>query len=360
MVQTDFFIFRLKIRIKKVIRQCKTCTIYRQQPCTQIMAPLPPKRCNLSIPFQIIGKDFAGPFDLKASTLRNSPYVKGYVSVFVCFSTKAIHLEPCSKLSSATFEAAFSRFVGRRGLPQRVVTDNGRNFLGCSRVLEEEFSAFIKSAAQDIAHKYITQGFQWSFIPPHAPHMGGLWEAAVKSFKFHFKRVARSQRYTYEEFATLLARIEGVFNSRPISAISEDPADLTALTPGHFLRGAPLMAFPEQNYQSISLINRWEKLKAIHHNFSIRCKEDYLKSLHKRYKWKTNSHSIKIGDLVVVMDDLLPPHDWRLGRIVKTFPGLDNNISAADVRVAKAIIAIPVVKLCLLPIDNENETTCRV
>ncbi|XP_046803755.1 uncharacterized protein LOC124419188 [Lucilia cuprina] len=197
------------------------------------MAPLPPERCNLSLPFQITGIDFAGRFDLKTSSLRKSPYVKGYASVFVCFSTKAIHLEPCSDLSSAAFQAVFSRFVGRRGLPQRVVTDNGRNFLGCSRAIEVEFSAFVENAAHDIAQKYITHGFEWKFIPPHAPHMRGLWEATVKSFKYHFKRVAGSHKFTYEELATVLARIEGVLNSRPISALSEDPTGLTALTPDY-------------------------------------------------------------------------------------------------------------------------------
>lgn len=100
MVQTEFYISRLKIRVKKVIRHCMNCIIFKQRHCSQIMAPLPPDRCNLSVPFQTTGTDFAGPFDLKTSSLRNAPYIKGYVSVFVCFSTKAIHLEACSDLSS--------------------------------------------------------------------------------------------------------------------------------------------------------------------------------------------------------------------------------------------------------------------
>ena len=350
MAQTEFFISKLKPRIKKILRHCKICLVYRQQAAHQIMAPLPSDRANLSSPFQITGIDFAGPFEVKSSPIRKVPYFKSYVSVFVCFSTKAIHLEPCSELSSAAFQATFSRFVGRRGLPQRVVTDNGKNFLGASRILEEEFSTFVKTIAQDIAQKYITHGFEWKFIPPHAPHMGGLWEAAVKSFKQHFKRVVGAQKFSFEEFATLLTRIEGVLNSRPISALSEDPMDLTALTPGHFLRGAPLLAFPEQTFHDMSVVNRWEKLKAIHHQFSIRWKNDYLKSLHKRYKWKDSTPNLSIGDLVVVMDDLLPPHDWRLGRIEKIFPGSDGKVRTANVRISTGIITRPIVKLCHLPL----------
>ncbi|XP_065356330.1 uncharacterized protein LOC135950724 [Calliphora vicina] len=251
MVQTEYYISRLKSRVKKIIRHCKTCIIYKQKPCTQIMAPLPPDRCNLSIPFQTTGIDFAGPFELKSSTLRNAALVKGYVSVFVCFSTKAIHLEVCSDLSTAAFRAAFSRFVGRRGLPFRIYSDNGRNFVGASRQLKREFDAFINTASTDIAQKYVTHGLEWIFIPPHAPHMGGLWEAAVKSFKFHLKRVAGAYKFNFEEFATILTQIEGILNSRPISAMSEDPTDLSALTPGHFLRGAPITKTSSKKPSSI-------------------------------------------------------------------------------------------------------------
>ncbi|XP_075150364.1 uncharacterized protein LOC142224476 [Haematobia irritans] len=126
------------------------------------------------------------------------------------------------------------------------------------------------------------------------------------------------------------ARIEGVLNSRPISALSEDPTDLTALTPGHFLRGSPLMALPEPLSSNISLINRWLKLKAIHHQFSVRWKQDYLKSLQKRYKWKNSLPNLKNGDMVIVMDDLLPPSEWCLGRIEKTYMGSDSNVRVAD------------------------------
>ncbi|XP_075150700.1 uncharacterized protein LOC142224800 [Haematobia irritans] len=353
MVQTEFYISRLKPRVKAIIHKCRTCVIFKQKSCSQIMAPLPSVRCELSPPFNITGVDFAGPFELKSSTLKRAPIIKSYVSIFVCFTTKAIHLEPCSELSSLAFEAAFTRFVGRRGLPHRVVSDNGRNFIGASRKLLKEFSAFVKSTASDISKKYSTHGFEWQFIPPHAPHMGGLWESAVKSFKHHFKRIAGAHKFTFEQFATILARIEGILNSRPISAVSEDPSDLKALTPGHFLKGSPIMSFPETPSQNLSLLNRWTKLKALHHQFAIRWKEDYLKSLHKRYKWKNSGPNLKIGDLVVVMDDLLPPSDWRLGRIVNTHHGSDNNIRVADIKVASGIITRPIVKLCYLPLLDQ-------
>ncbi|XP_046812041.1 uncharacterized protein LOC124421223, partial [Lucilia cuprina] len=197
------------------------------------------------------------------------------------------------------------------------MSDNGTNFVGAERTLRLEYENFIKNASEDIAANYASRGFQWSFIPPNAPHMGGLWEAGVKSFKSHFKKITQNSKYTFEEFTTLLTRIESVLNSRPLSPMSDDPNELLALTPGHFLRGAPLLSLPEAPMETLTLRDRWEKLKFIHHQFAQRWKDEYLKELQKRYKWQNSEENLCVGQLVVVKDDLLPPNEWRLGRVVK-------------------------------------------
>ncbi|KAF0705087.1 Integrase catalytic domain-containing protein, partial [Aphis craccivora] len=53
---------------------------------------------------------------------------------------------------------------------------------------------------------------RWHFNPPAAPHFGGLWEAAVKSMKTHFKRVIGTQLLTFEEMCTITQRIESILN----------------------------------------------------------------------------------------------------------------------------------------------------
>ncbi|XP_049301851.1 uncharacterized protein LOC125775371 [Bactrocera dorsalis] len=276
MVRQEFYIPQLKPQIKRTIFMCKQCTIYKHKMRTQIMAALPPERCNYALPFTITGVDFAGPFQIKASMLRSSSFRKAYVTVFVCFTTKAVHLELCSDLTTAAFLAAFARFVGRRGIPLKIMSDNGKNFVGAQRATEKEFLQFMKEVSPEIVKKYASQGIDWQFIPPCSPHMGGLWESAVKSFKSHLKKTAGNHKFNYEEFTTLLTRIEAVLNSRPISPLSQDPSDFTALTPGHFLKGAPILAIPEPGVESLSILNRWERIKILHHDFSRRWKEDYI------------------------------------------------------------------------------------
>lgn len=355
MVRYQFYIPALKRAVKKCINKCLICVRFKQRFLSQIMATLPPERSTFSLPFTYTGIDFAGPFQIKAGHLRNSPYMKGYAVIFVCFSTRAIHLESCSSLSSNAFLAAFDRFIGRRGLPKLLMSDNGTNFVGASKTLLAEYATFLKESSKDISNRYAVHGFEWKFIPPSAPQMRGLWEAGVKSFKLHFKKVAGNHKFNFEEFSTLLARIEGVLNSRPLSPVNEDPTDLNVLTPGHFLRGAPIIAYPEMPTDDlkISLLNRWEKLKALHHQLAHRWKVDYLQELHKRYKWRYPKRELCVGDFVIVKDEVLPPNEWRMGRVESVYPGSDQKVRVAEVRTESGLITRQIVKLCWLPISDK-------
>lgn len=184
--------------------------------------------------------------------------------------------------------------------------------------------------------------------------MGGLWESGVKSFKLHFRKIAGSSKYTFEEFQTLLSRIESCLNSRPLSPISQDPSDFAALTPGHFLIGTPILAPVDPNFREAptSLVNRWQRLKAVHQHFCIRWKDEYLKELHKRHKWQKPTDNLNENMLVVIRDENLPPNSWRLGRICKVYSGSDKRVRVADILTERGTITRPITKLVVLP--NEN------
>ncbi|XP_075156671.1 uncharacterized protein LOC142229953 [Haematobia irritans] len=139
-IRQGYYIPKLRNAIRKCVRTCRTCTVYKHKFQEQLMADLPQERVKFSLPFTYTGVDFAGPFTIKSSPLKNAKLLKGYAAVFVCFSTRSVHLETCSDLSTDAFLAAFSRFVGRRGLPKTIFSDNGRNFVGANRKLLHEHS----------------------------------------------------------------------------------------------------------------------------------------------------------------------------------------------------------------------------
>jgi len=106
---------------------------------SQMMGSFPKERVSFSRPFTYTGMDYSGPSDIQNYTGRACLITKGYVLVFVCFSTEAIHLEPTSDLTAEKFLGAFARFVSRRGCPRQVQFDNGKTFVGASTVLSRDF-----------------------------------------------------------------------------------------------------------------------------------------------------------------------------------------------------------------------------
>ncbi|XP_043862004.1 uncharacterized protein LOC122756464 [Drosophila santomea] len=224
LIRSKFWIPKLKMLVKRTIHSCRVCVIHKKRLQTQLMGNLPRARSTFSRPFTHTGVDFAGPFDVKSYVGRACKITKGYVCVFVCFTTRAIHLEATSDLTTEKFLAAFSRFFARRGCPQHVYSDNGKTFVGASTSLSKDF---IEATRTSVLSQHSLQNVSWHFNPPGAPHMGGLWEAGVKSFKSHFYKYTAAGKYTFEELTTLLAKIEACLNSRPISPMSEDPRTLS-------------------------------------------------------------------------------------------------------------------------------------
>ncbi|XP_041675091.1 uncharacterized protein LOC121530272 [Drosophila eugracilis] len=222
LIRAKLWIPRVRNLVKSVVYAYKVCVIHKKKLQTQLMGELPKERTSFSRPFTYTGGDYAGPFEIKNYTGRACLITKGYVLVFVCFSTPG------------------------EDAPIKCITSS---FSGISFLRE----------------------------PPHGRPVGGrrqeLQDLVLQVF------------YTFEELATLLARIEACLNSRPLAPMSEDPADLMALSPGHFLVGGPLLVTvePELKGDTTSIINRWQHLKALQQQFRLRWKEEYLKELHKGY-----------------------------------------------------------------------------
>ena len=322
---------------------CKQCIVCRKAAATvdnQIMGQLPVDRITPSPPFTNTGLDFAGPFILKKGHTRHPVLVKAYLLLLVCFSTKDVHIEVVSDLTSEAFLAALKRFISRRGAPQNIHSDNGSNFIGAKKDLEELYGKMSSKEMHNAVHSYLlTYHVQWHTIPERAPHFGGLWEAAVKSTKHHLKRVVGKQKLTYEEMATVSCQVEVCLNSRPLGLLtSHSPDGMVPLTPGHFLIGRPLQYYPETViHADPSLLQRWELCQALTQQFWRRWSQEYLQQLQRSSKWHKQSPNLKEGDLVMMTDGKVFQAQWTMGKIVATYPGKDGVVRAVDV-MTKTII----------------------
>ncbi|XP_038210263.1 uncharacterized protein LOC119831089 [Zerene cesonia] len=319
------------------------------------MGQLPSCRVTPARPFRNCGVDFAGPVNIRTAKGRGHHSYKGYICVFVCMVTKAIHLEAISDLSAQGFIAGFKRLVARRGSVANMWSDNGTNFVGAAKELRHLVAIEQSSAAVEIREWIGNQGTNWHFIPPHAPNFGGLWEAGVKSTKNHLRRVIGDSTLTYEEMSTVLAQIEACLNSRPLSLIPDNHNDPMPLTLGHFLVGEPLLSVPDRNYEdsNMTTLKRWQVTQRMVQCFWRRWSSEYLTHLLQRHKWTKQTPEPNVGDIVLVKEDGLPPARWLLGRIISKHPGSDNLTRVVTLRCSGSLIKRPTSKLCILPIDTD-------
>lgn len=342
--------------VKGVIRQCITCFKTHPRPATQLMGDLPKERLTVARPFLNVGIDFGGPFRLKPSSHRSNVILKGYLAVFVCMTTRAVPLELVSSLTAEDFLQALRRFISRRGIPEVIFSDNATNFQGTNNKLKELYKFFTDNKTKASIDRHLSNNeIKWKFIPARSPHWGGIWEAAVKSSKHHIVRVIGETLMTFEQFTTILTEIEAILNSRPLCPLSSDPTDLTCLTPGHFLIGAPMMALPVRDHSEIpeNRLNRWMRCVQIRQHFWKRWSVEYISHLQKRTKWLNPNENLKEGDLVLLVDEGSPPLRWPLARIVHVLPGRDERVRAVRVRTQDGEFIRAITKVCPLPdIDN--------
>ncbi|GFV96520.1 integrase catalytic domain-containing protein [Trichonephila clavipes] len=314
-------------------RRQAICCRYQATTSKQLMGDLPTHRVTPSRPFSVFGVDYAGPINILRYRGRGAKTTKGYI-------------------------ALFKRFSARRGAPKHIYCDNGTTFVGARRKLQEIFKFVSKLNENEHFCYFLSQvNIEWHFFsPPVSLHFGGLWEAGVKSIKYHLKRVIGNTNVTFEEFSTLLTQVEAILNSRPLVSLDcdNDPDSLNTLTPSHFLIGEVITSSPEHtNDDKLSLRSRWDIVQKMKLGFWRKWKIDYLSNLQNRTKWKSPNNNFKVGEIVIIKEDNIPPATWPLGKLIETHPGKDGVVRVVTLRTVKGRLKRPIHKLCKLPLHQE-------
>lgn len=336
---------------RKITRQCVICTRFRGKTMEPLMGHLPASRVTRNYPFQLCGIDYAGPFLISTKKGRGNRITKCYMCLFVCFCTKAVHLEIVSDLSTNAFISCLRRFISRRGKPSQIFCDNATNFVGANNELGRALQSSMKSVYEFTAE----EGIKFNFNPPYSPTFGGLWEAGIKSAKSHMKRIVGNASLTFEELGTLCTQIEAVLNSRPLTPLSPDSHDLSPLTPGHFLIGRPLTSLPSPPAATERKIKtRYQLIEALRENFWKRWHNEYLSELQKKTKWRYPKGQMREGMMVVFKENNLPPMKWKLGRVHRLFPGKDGVARVADFVTYRGIERRALNKVCPLLLEEDD------
>jgi len=243
-IADSYHIPSLRNYLKGLSRRCTACQRAYSRGVTQQLGLLPSSRTKPAPPFTETGLDFAGPFYVRRGHVRRPVLDKAYVCTFVCSTTKAVHLELCSDLSTDEFLAALKRFCGRRGTPVTIRFDNGSNFVGAYHHLQE-IRSLLSRSSNSLSRFSGENSITWKFSLPRTPHMGGLWEATVKMMKTLLHKILASHLLQFHELYIALTEVEATLNSRPLTPLYATDADnQLTITPRHFLIGRLLRSPP--------------------------------------------------------------------------------------------------------------------
>ena len=133
-IRERFWVLRGRQAVKQVLRKCVVCRRAEGVPFPTPPSPdLPPERVSDAPPFVNTRLDFVGPLFIRRHGTDSLSSEKVYILLFTCASTRGVHLELTPTLSVSSFLCAFRRFVGRRGLPSRLLSDNAKTFKAASK-----------------------------------------------------------------------------------------------------------------------------------------------------------------------------------------------------------------------------------
>ena len=296
------------------------------------MAPLPLDRVEPGGAFEVSGVDCFGPFVVKHGARSTA---KRWVVIFTCYKSRAVHFEVVEAMSTTAFLNALIRFSARRPGIKKLSSDCGSNFIGAAKVIEKAVEAWNQSVTAGERLRTLI----WEFNPPLAHHRGGLWERLIKSTRKHLASLLGKETLENEVLVTTLAQVEYIMNFRPVTHLSDDPKDVEALSPAHLLY--PGVNFSNKNEilppappGGDNLRFSFQRARALVDAFWIRWVRDYLSSLKDRQKWTKDRANPKVGQLVLLLDELKVRNDWKLGRILAVY-GDENNVRTVDVWTGK-------------------------
>jgi hypothetical protein len=247
--------------------------------------------------FSYTGVDFAGP--LMVHTDQKSSLTKVWIALFTCYVTRAVHIDIIPDLSTVAFIRCLKRFVARRGLPTRFISDNGKTFTAAAKYLDNVFKD--SSVKEHLATIKVTSQYNVE----RAPWWGGAFERMIRSTKRCLKKAIGRAQLSLDEITTVLAEIETVLNSRPLTYVSGDDME-EPVTPSHLVVGRRLLSLSddfdyilEKNDEEFTLnskraVDRVKHLNNILNHFWKRWRTEYLSCLrevHAHVMRKSNTNS---------------------------------------------------------------------
>lgn len=154
---------------------------------------------------------------------------KRWAIIFTCLTTRAVHIEVVEALSSSVFINALCRFIALTGQVKIFCSARGTNFIGTVN----ELGITAVNVEDDTVKQFLNdKRAVWTFNPPHASHVGGVWERFIGVTQNIMNSIlSESKNLTHEILTTVLAEVCAIINGRPLVAVSTHPECHEILSP---------------------------------------------------------------------------------------------------------------------------------
>ena len=331
-LRKSFWVPQGRVKVRSVIHACVNCRKILAKPFPKLASPpLPDHRVTPSEPFERTGIDTFGPVTYKVGKATR----KGHVLLFTCATTRAVHLELITAISVQSVTFGLRRFFARYGLPKLIQSDNAKSFIRC----QKELDVIMKSPKMQ---KYLaSHRITWRRYLERSPWWGGYIEREVQTAKRSLYKVIGSAVLSFEEYTTFLYEVSALINSRPITVIYDSIDEGEPVTPSMLINGRSLVQIPplfEVNVDGTvpqMCTGRLKYLEKLKTYFWNRWQREYLadlREIHSHRKVGTQTRQPKVGEMVLIKNEMMPRGTWKVGRVTEVKPGRDGLIRSVKVK----------------------------
>ena len=343
--------------VRNILRHCVKCRMMLAAPYPILAQPqLPDFRVQRVEVFSKTGVDFAGPLSISTvngikrkrkpkkccqckKVVELSPERMVYLVIFTCAVSRMAHSEVLDGMTVADLMHGLRRFVSRYGPPTLFYSDNALTFQCVSRELTQVFN-------HPRLQKYLDdRKITWKFYVQKSPWMGGFIERVVGLYKSAINKVLGRAKLDYTEFVTLISELNGMLNSRPISYVYDTVGEEEPITPSRLWCGKNITMFPpfyEARFDGgdPEICNKRLKYldKVLTHAWK-RFSTQYISSLsesHLSRNLPQSGRQPKVGEVVLIKNEMLPRGRWKVARVSKLTPGRDGVVRRVELKLPQS------------------------
>lgn len=349
-IRREFWIPQLRPLVRAIKARCALCKLRAAKPTPTIAGQLPEDRLPPYVPaFHFTGIDYFGPVAVTVGRRQE----KRWIALFTCLTTRAVHMEVASDLSTDACLLCIKNFCNIRGVPARIRSDCGTNFVGADNEIRRTADFIDESAlTRDLG----VRGIEWRMNCPANPEAGGAWERLIQSTMRVLAITLKSTAPRVETLRSFVIEAANILNSRPLTNVPVSANELEPITPNHFLIGRANGITTAGDIDPKELCSK-QQLRV--HQQLMRCfwkrwVHAYLPELTRRAKHYRDVAPIRVGALVLICDSNQSRGQWLRGRVEKVVTGKDGRARTAEVRTSKGVLRRPLTKLAILDVEDSE------